>query len=89
MDQLFTKITPKTQYYRDLEITPDFAKSGNMFLKNSLKALLAEILHWDYLKIFQISAFYRIEKFLQGDQKTCQLVIFQRNNTAQFTKICI
>ena len=27
---------------------------------------------------------------LQGDQKkTCQLVIFQRNNNAKFTKICI
>ena len=27
---------------------------------------------------------------IQGDEKkTCQLVIFQRNNTAKFTKICI
>ena len=27
--------------------------------------------------------------YLQSDQKTCQSVIFDRNNTAKFTKICI
>ena len=30
-----------------------------------------------------------LTNIIQGDKKTCQLVIFQRNSTAKFTKICI
>ena len=48
----------------NFEMTFDFTKSENIILKNYFLTLSAEILQWDSLENFQISAFYRIEKFL-------------------------
>ena len=32
---------------------------------------------------------YRIPGYIQGDKKTCQLIIFERNISAKFIKISI
>ena len=76
----FQWIEEKKMAYEVLQCYPWFG------LSSTVSGTFRHLVHICWVKLCELAKLLVI----QGDnKKTCQLVIFGRNNTAKFTKICI